>query len=124
MSLNDHRGTILIVDDNANVRTLARLFLTDAGYSVMTASDGAAGLQSYDKHQANIVLLLTDVTMPNMNGFDLVDRLLAMNPQLPVLFMSGDVWSGHRGLDCIAKPFRGPQLIEKVSGLLNVPYAC
>ena len=119
MTHDVHNGTILIVDDNVDVRAFAKVFLEHAGYSVVTAADGEEGLRYYEMHQSSIVLLLTDVRMPNMNGLDLADRVLGLDSQLPVLFMSGDAWSADRGFGCVAKPFRSADLVERVSRVLN-----
>ncbi len=64
------------------------------------------------------MLLLTDVTMPNMNGLELADRVLGMDSQLPVLFMSGDGECDYRGLECLPKPFHPAELIETVNRVL------
>jgi DNA-binding response OmpR family regulator len=112
-------GTILLVDDNADVRAMAKVFLEHAGYSVATAADGNEGLRYYELHQSSILLLLTDVMMPNMNGLELVDRVLGIDSQLPVVFMSGDPWGAHRGLECIAKPFPPGELLEGVKRTLS-----
>jgi len=114
-----HRGTILLVDDNVDIRGLARAFLEHAGYSVATAADGIEGLRYYQRNQPSILLLLTDVMMPNMNGLDLVDRVLSIDSHLPVLFMSGGAWSSHRGLDWIIKPFVPAELLERVKRALS-----
>jgi len=119
MTPDMQNGTILIVDDNLDVCASARAFLEHAGYSVVTAADGAEALQCYEIHQSSIVLLLTDVTMPRMNGLDLADRVLRIDSRLPVLFMSGDSWNADRGFGCLAKPFRPAELVERVSGALN-----
>jgi DNA-binding response OmpR family regulator len=108
-----------VVDDNLDIRAFAKRFLEIAGWTVVTAADGAEGLSVYAAHQSNIVLLLTDVKMPNINGFELADRVLGMDAQLPVLFMSGDTGSGYRGLECIAKPFRSAELLARVSRVLK-----
>jgi len=119
MTRNAQNGTILIVDDNLDVRAFAQAFLEHAGYSVATAANGEEGLRYYQTHQSNILLLLTDVMMPKMNGLDLADRVLGLDSQLPVLFMSGDTWSADRGFGCVAKPFRPAELVERVSRVLN-----
>lgn len=113
------RGTILVVDDALDIRALAKVFLENAGYSVVTASDGEQGLRSYQMHRSSILLLLTDVMMPNMNGLELADCVLGIDAQLPVLFMSGDAWGAYRGLECVAKPFLAAELVEMVSRVLN-----
>jgi DNA-binding response OmpR family regulator len=112
-------GTILVVDDNLDIRAFAKRFLEIAGWTVVTAADGAEGLRIYEEHQSNIVLLLTDVRMPNINGFELADRVLDIDSQLPVLFMSGGAGSNYRGLECIAKPFRSAELLDRISRVLN-----
>jgi two-component system cell cycle sensor histidine kinase/response regulator CckA len=112
------RGTVLVVDDNVDIRGLAKRFLEMAGYAVVTAADGEEGLRFYEKHRPAIVLLLTDVVMPKINGFDLADRVLGMDSELPVILMSGDAGCDHRDLKCLAKPFRPAELIETVSQML------
>jgi len=116
------RGTILVVDDNGDIRALAKAFLEHEGYSVATAADGEEALRYYEIHQPSILLLLTDVIMPKMNGPDLADRVLGIDPQLPVLFMSGDASGVFQGLKCIEKPFVSAELVEKVSRVLNSNY--
>ncbi len=112
-------GTILLIDDNQDILACAKRFLEAAGYSVVTAADGAEGLRLYEEYQSRIALLLTDVTMPNINGVELADRVLRMDSRLPILFMTGGPWSPYRGLECIAKPFRSAELIDKVSRVLH-----
>src|SRR5271154_7038916 len=111
-------GTILVVDDNLDIRAFAKRFLETAGWTVVTAADGEEGLRFYAEHQASIVLLLTDVVMPNIDGLQLADRVLRMDSRLPVLLMSGDAWAAYRGLECLAKPFRSAELLDKVSRAL------
>lgn len=118
MPCDSQRGTILVVDDNPDLRQFLRTFLEKAGYRVMAGSDGAEGLRLYTEHQASIVLLITDVMMPNVNGFELADRVLEIDSKLPVLIMSGDYRKPHRGLECLAKPFRPNELIETVDRVL------
>ncbi len=119
MTSDTQRGTILLVDDNVDVRAIAKVFLEHAGYSVATAADGNEGLRYYELHQSSVLLLLTDVMMPHMNGLELADHILAQDSRLPVLFMSGDAWCSFRGLECLAKPFRPAELLEKVNRVLN-----
>ena len=120
--MREPRETILVVDDNMGVRGYTKLSLEDAGFDVITAADGEEALRLYQQHQLSIVLLITDVGMPNMNGFQLADRVLQIDTQLPVLFMSGR-YAGivFRGLECIAKPFQPAELVEKVKWALNMP---
>jgi len=119
MRSNAQSGTILLVDDNSAVRTLAEKLLERAGYSLATAADGSEGLRYYQQHQSSIALLLTDVMMPKMNGLELAEQVLRIDSQLPVLFMSGDAGCLFRGLECLAKPFRSGQLLESLNRLLT-----
>jgi CheY-like chemotaxis protein len=112
-------GTILLVDDTMAVRGLAKRLLEVAGYKVIAAADGEEGLRCYELHRSTIDLLLTDVVMPKISGFELADRVLGMDSQLSVLFMSGDAGYDCRDLECLAKPFRPTELIEAVSRVLS-----
>ncbi len=119
MAHNRQRGTILVVDDNANIQGFAKIFLENAGYAVVTASDGEEGLRVYQENRPSVLLLLTDVAMPKIGGFELADRVLEMDSHLAVLLMSGDARCDYRGLECLAKPFRPAELIEIVSRMVN-----
>lgn len=118
MTRDARRSTILVVDDNVYIRACAKVFLEHAGYSVATAADGEEGLRHYEMHRSSILLLLTDVMMPVMNGLELADRVLRIDAELPVLFMSGSAWCAYRGLECVAKPFRSSELVERVGRVL------
>jgi two-component system cell cycle sensor histidine kinase/response regulator CckA len=119
MTDNSQRGLILIVDDDFDICRFTRLFLEDAGYTVVTAADGQEAFRLYQEHQSSVALLLTDVVMPNLNGRELADRVLAMDSQLPVLLMSGDQACDHGNLEFLAKPIRPAELIETVRRMLN-----
>ena len=113
MTRDTQRPTILVVDDEVCICDCVKKFLESAGYTAITASDGEEGLRFFEKYRSSIRLLITDVFMPKTNGFELVDYVLAIDPQLPILFMSGDVWYGYRGLECVSKPFRPPSWARK-----------
>ncbi len=114
MEFDQQCEVILVVDDDFDTRRLVKIFLEQAGYAVATATDGEDGLNIFKSYRSRIALLLTDVRMPNMNGFDLADRVLELDSELPVLFMSGEAWNASRGLGCIAKPFTATELVGKV----------
>jgi DNA-binding response OmpR family regulator len=113
------RETILVVEDDFNICALVRMFLENAGYTVVTADDGEEGLRVYKKHQPSIALLLTDVRMPKMNGPDLADRVLQLDSHLPVLFMSGDTPRLNLHFGCLAKPFNHVDLLGRVAQVLR-----
>jgi CheY-like chemotaxis protein len=81
--------TILVVEDEPNLRYLARQYLEKQGYRILEAADGAAAMQIVVAHEGTIHLLLTDVIMPGMNGRELAQRILELRPQTKVLYMSG-----------------------------------
>jgi PAS domain S-box-containing protein len=81
--------TILLVEDEANLRYLARQFLEKQGYRVIEAADGAVAMQIAVAHEGVIHLLLTDVIMPGMNGRELAQRISEIRPNVKILYMSG-----------------------------------
>jgi len=81
--------TILLVEDEANLRYLARQYLEKQGYKVIEAADGAVAVQIAVAHDGIIHLLLTDVIMPGMNGRELAQRISEIRPNVKVLYMSG-----------------------------------
>ncbi len=123
--------TILVVDDQADVLTLARDILQDKGYRILEAGDAEEALQIAHAHAEPIHLLLTDVVMPGINGRQLAERLGRERPEMKVLYMSGFtlVLAHHEMLEAgpeldagtpiIAKPFSVDGLIQKVREVLE-----
>lgn len=81
--------TILLVDDEAAVRTLVKKILSQKGYRVFDAADGAIALRVAAAHVGEVDLVLTDVAMPNLGGRGMVEELRELSPDIRVLFMSG-----------------------------------
>src|SRR6202167_3638404 len=118
--------TILLVEDEVNLRRLARQYLERQGYKILEAEDGAAALQIVDGYKATIDLLLTDVIMPGMNGRELAAQVVKLLPNIHVLYMSGYAENavGHHGLleagiNLLQKPFSLPVLKDRVRELLD-----
>ncbi len=118
--------TILLVEDEANLRYLARQFLEKQGYRVIDAADGAVAMQIAVAHEGVIHLLLTDVIMPGMNGRELAQRILEIRPRVKVLYMSGyteNVIGRNGTLDAgvrlLQKPFTLRDLKSKVREVLD-----
>ena len=118
--------TILLVEDEANLRYLARQYLEKQGYRVIEAADGAVAMQIAVAHEGVIHLLLTDVIMPGMNGRELAQRISEIRPNVKVLYMSGYTENviGHNGmLDAgvrlLQKPFNLRDLKSKVREVLD-----
>ncbi|MDY6906393.1 MAG: ATP-binding protein [Thermodesulfobacteriota bacterium] len=117
--------TILLVEDNQQLRKLARALLMRRGYSVLTAANGKEALSILEDHAAPLDLLLTDVIMPDMNGRELYFRAMEIYPELKVLYMSGytdNVIAHHgvldEGVQFIQKPFTVKALATKVREVL------
>ncbi len=81
--------TVLLVEDEAGVRGLAKRVLTQRGYRVLEAADGAIALRLAAGHVGEIDLVLSDVDMPNLGGRGMVEELKELSPDIRVLFMSG-----------------------------------
>lgn len=82
------KGSVLIVDDEPDLLEIAVLFLRDKGYNAIGALDGVTALKVLEE-RPDVGLLITDVTMPGMNGIELAGKARAMNPTLAVVYCSG-----------------------------------
>ncbi|HWY20583.1 MAG TPA: ATP-binding protein [Candidatus Acidoferrum sp.] len=118
--------TVLLVEDEANLRYLARQFLEKQGYRVIDAADGAVAMQIAVAHEGVIHLLLTDVIMPGMNGRELAQHISEIRPNVKVLYMSGyteNVIGRNGTLDAgvrlLQKPFTLRDLKSKVREVLD-----
>jgi PAS domain S-box-containing protein len=116
--------TILVVDDEEDVRRLVSAILKSNGYDVLEANAAAAALAAYEKNAHKIDLVLTDIVMPQMNGFELGRELAARRPAPKVLYMSGyrdnalgD--SGEAPRAFLHKPFTPAGLLSKVREVLD-----
>jgi CheY-like chemotaxis protein len=118
-------GTILLVEDEASVRSLARKILAQKGYRVLEASDGAIALRVAAGHVGEIDLVLTDVAMPVLGGRGLVEELRELSPGIRVLFMSGypreEVFPDKKDqTPYLQKPFTSETLLSEVQNALGL----
>jgi two-component system cell cycle sensor histidine kinase/response regulator CckA len=120
--------TILVVEDQEEVRKLALEVLGGYGYQLLEAANGAEALDLAERYSGTIDLLLTDVVMPVMNGRELAERLCPQRPEMKVLYMSGyteDVMARGGVLDpslaYLPKPFPPERLAAKVRRTLDAP---
>ena len=117
-------GTVLIVEDEAMVRTVAERALTRHGYKVLTANNGEEALERLTEHGDDVELLISDVVMPLMDGPTMVREARKTFPDLPILFMSGYAEEQLRKSIDIAnvaflpKPFSVKELAEAVRRVL------
>jgi CheY-like chemotaxis protein len=117
--------TILVVEDEEDVRALTCEFLKSSGYSVLEAGNGAQALEVVASHAAQIQLVVSDMVMPKMSGALLAERLKTALPEVPVLLVSGYAEfsaasdTGSRPAAVLQKPFARASLVEKVREMLD-----
>jgi CheY-like chemotaxis protein len=122
---SEERKTILVVDDEPEIRKLVSAMITQFGYNTLTADSGDHALTMYRNLNAPIALLITDVVAPGMSGPMLAERLSALQPDLKVLYISGydnthvvQKYVVERGHALLAKPFNMEELRVKLTQLL------
>jgi PAS domain S-box-containing protein len=118
--------TVLVVEDQTNLRELICEVLADNGYTVFCARDAREALSLVDNHKGRIDLLLTDVVMPGMSGHELAEQLTSRQPEARVLYMSGytsDIIAGRgvlaEGVQLLEKPFTSLSLTRHVRQALD-----
>jgi len=117
---------IMVVEDDEMVRLIAERVLNEAGYEVMTAADGRDALAQLGTGAA-VDLLITDIRMPYMDGRQLGTRVSAINPAIPVIYISGYAadWGARIGEGAnrafLQKPFDAEAMLRAVRRLLDEP---
>jgi len=119
-------GTVLVVDDEETVREMACMMLEDMGFETITAANGEEALDLYGKHGSDIRFVLTDLTMPRMDGRDLFMQLKRINPDCRIILSSGynsqdaiQQFSGKGLAGFIQKPYTERALSEEVKKILG-----
>ena len=118
-------ATVLLVDDEADVRRLVGRILLRQGYVLLEAADGTEAMRVSEEHGGPIHLLLTDLVMPGMGGRQVAEQLSAIRPEMKVLFMSGrmedsEVQNVAKFTTAfIPKPFTPDALVSKVRDVLG-----
>ncbi|MBU2538250.1 MAG: PAS domain S-box protein [Proteobacteria bacterium] len=118
--------TVLVVEDEAALLSLAKTILERLGYTVLAAGTPMAAIELAQEYEGDIHLLITDVVMPEMNGRDLVQRITTIRPAIRCLYMSGytaDVIAHHgvleKGIHFIQKPFSIGDLARTIRDTLE-----
>jgi two-component system, cell cycle sensor histidine kinase and response regulator CckA len=119
------QGTVLVAEDDPNVRGLVCTSLEDAGYSVLEARHAGEAVELCERYKAGIDLLLTDLVMPQMNGRELARRVADLRPGIRTLYMSGyaepELLEGMAEDSFLAKPFTTDALMSRVRDILASP---
>ncbi|WP_246848015.1 hybrid sensor histidine kinase/response regulator [Sphingomonas beigongshangi] len=126
LEVSRRRETVLVTEDDDDVRAYTVDCLRELGYRVLEAHDGASALRLLDRQEQPIDLLFTDVVMPGMSGRELADEARVRQPRLKVLYTSGytrdAIQHGGRldaGVEMIAKPFTYAALAQKIRDVLD-----
>ncbi|HXX54448.1 MAG TPA: ATP-binding protein [Thermodesulfovibrionales bacterium] len=119
-------GTILLAEDDTDVRNLSRWVLEEFGYTVIEASDGAEAIRTFTDNKDKIQLLVLDVVMPHKNGPEVFHEIRKLNPHIKALFMSGypaDLLCKEEVLEAgshfVAKPVSPRNLLKEVNRALE-----
>ena len=115
--------TILIIEDDSNIRELLRLYLTQEGYKIETAQDGLEGLRAFKAREPDLILL--DLMMPVMDGTQVIKEVRAVS-KVPVIMLTakGETFDKVAGLDLgaddyVTKPFETRELIARIRAVLR-----
>jgi two-component system cell cycle sensor histidine kinase/response regulator CckA len=127
-NLQGEGGKILLVEDDETIRKFMETQLKKNGYTVVTAETGARSMEIIKKEKESIDLLFTDVVLPDIRGVELVDKMLAYNPNLKVLFTSGYLdkksewpYIRRRNFKFIEKPYTLFELLKSLRETLTTP---
>jgi CheY-like chemotaxis protein len=122
--------TILVIDDEAAILTITTKTLRSFGYNVITSIDGAEAVALYAQHKNEVAAVLTDMTMPIMNGVATIRALMRINPDIKVVAASGLTASGDdeklRAMGVshfLVKPYTAYSLLQVLDELLTHPKA-
>ena len=118
------RPRVLVIDDDPSVREVVRYLFQDFGYECETAADGPRGLARFDEGGWDLVL--TDLGMPEMSGWDIVAAIRRRSRTMPIVLITGLISpevirrsGGELGLPVVPKPFRSEVLRAAVAGALE-----
>ena len=122
------KATILVVEDDADIRVLLHSYFERSGYQVLEARDGEEALLVFDLYEGAIDLLITDVAMGGLSGAGLVRAVSPSRPETKVLFISGHSQDAanvaefiDRGARFLQKPIRRDELLTQVEEMLRAP---
>jgi len=120
--------TVLLVDDDPGVRFALTEVLSDRGYRVVCASSGAQALTALDAAAGSVDVVVTDLSMPGMDGLELTSRIAARLPALPVILLTAHgsdqlmrIASRHGACGCLSKPFDIDEIARVIEHVRTLP---
>jgi two-component system, cell cycle sensor histidine kinase and response regulator CckA len=118
--------TILLVDDEEPIRETTKIILEDHGYRVITANDGSEAIEAYSRNKATVKVILTDMMMPHLDGLEMVEGLLAIEPNATIIAMTGVPGSNEQksarqvGITAVLqKPYTEDKLLKVLNEALR-----
>ena len=125
--IRDGKGTILVVDDEEDSRMMAKKVLETVGYTVLTAADGAEGIEIFKKNQDSVSAVIMDLIMPHVRGDEAAKEIRNIRDDINILLLSGyheiemkDLMEGLGRTVVLEKPYKINKLLEKVRDMLKV----
>jgi len=123
--LEFRNATVLIIEDDADVRMISKAILTEAGFKVLLASEGLEGMDLFHAKHKKIDLVLLDCSLPYLSGAEIYQEMRTIAPELPVLFYSGfkrdtaiPELAGQMNINFIQKPIKAEDLVKRVNEVL------
>ena len=120
------KGTILVVDDEAPVRSVTAHLLRRYGYEVLTAADGREGVETYQRHAESISLVMLDMTMPELSGDEVFREIRRIRPDARIIVTSGQIednpagrFSGSGMYSYLQKPYQAAELRQKLDAVMH-----
>lgn len=119
MTCTEKRETILLADDEPEIREVLRDLLISNGYEVITASNGQIALEKFIENTDAIELLVTDIVMPERDGISSYQEMKRFKPGIKVIYMTGFYEKIPPSVDALRKPFHPLQLLQLVRSVLG-----
>lgn len=118
-------ATILVIDDEEFIRSLVLKILNKQYYNVILAENGESGVSMFKKHSERIDLAIIDMTMDDLNGLEVLEKIRQITPNIPGIISSGNCYDNHdvpeelsKNLFFLQKPYRSQQLTDLVNSIL------
>ncbi|MDQ6969947.1 MAG: response regulator [Mariprofundus sp.] len=122
ISAQQHLGSVLVIDDDENIREVAQAMLEDAGWQNMSAADGESGIDIFRQHHSHIAAVILDMTMPGMNGLASLEALRDIDPAIKIIISSAyseqaasQHFAGKNITGFLQKPYSLEQLQRQIS---------